>query len=88
VTRSKSDDRVFCIVRRWPADGRLAVPIDRLPRAARQIDGPQSIPVSMRDGHPVVDLSGVRPTDPRASVIELGFARARAEGARQPHVPR
>ena len=84
VTRSKSDDRVFCIVRRWPADGRLLVPIDRRPRAVRQIEGAESAPVSMDDGHPVVDLSGMHPTDPRASVIELVFDRAHAERPSSP----
>ena len=79
--------RVFCIVRRWPADGRLPVPIDRRPRAARQLEGPQAIPASMVDGHLVVDLSGVHPTDPRASVIELTFDRSRAEGPTR-QVPR
>jgi alpha-L-fucosidase len=88
VTRSKADDRVFCIVRRWPADGRLVVPIGRRPRAVRQIEGPGSIPMTMAGGHPVVDLSGTRPSDPRASVIELVFDGPRAEGPSTPALPR
>lgn len=81
VTRSKTGDRVYCIVRRWPAaDGRLVLPAGSVARRARAIGGPANLPVRMAEGRAVVDLSGVRPPDPRASVIVVeveSLARSR-----------
>ena len=45
-------------------------------RSARVIGGPAAIPVRTVDGHPVVDLSGVQPPDPRASVVVLTLEAA------------
>src|SRR5829696_5484284 len=69
--RSKAGDRIYCIVRRWPADGRLEVPLAGAARTARVIGGPAEVPVRTVDGHPVVDLSGVQPPDRTASVVVL-----------------
>ena len=74
VTRSKAGDRIYCVVRRWPEDGRLPVPVTGSVRTARVIGGPAEVPVRTVEGHPVVDLSGVQPPDPRASVVVLTLA--------------
>ena len=61
MTRSKAGDRVYCIVRRWPADSRLVLPAGSVARRARAIGGPANLPVRMAEGRALVDLSGVRP---------------------------
>jgi alpha-L-fucosidase len=69
VTRSRSGDRVYCIVRRWPSDGRLIVPIDGAVKSARLIGQSGDVPVSTVQGRPVIDLSMARPMDATASVV-------------------
>jgi alpha-L-fucosidase len=70
LTRSKSGDRIYCIVRRWPADGRLVVPIS-LKSAHASLLG-DSAPLPVRVAHEVtVDLTGHRAPDRDASVVVL-----------------
>jgi alpha-L-fucosidase len=69
VTRSKTGGRLYCIVRRWPGDGALVVPVEAHARHARALGSDRVVPVSMREGRPVLDLSGLEPLDPHASVF-------------------
>lgn len=71
VTRSKTGGRLYCIVRRWPGDGRLEVPVVARVLAARQIASSGHPRWSMGPGPLVVDLAGLDPTDPDASVVVL-----------------
>ena len=73
LTRSKAGDRVYCIVRRWPDEGQLMVPVDLSIRSARLIGG-GAVPVTGRKGRASVDVSGTRAPDPHASVIVLDVA--------------
>jgi hypothetical protein len=82
LTRSKAGDRLYCIVRRWPADGRLVVPVKSAVRHARALGGEGDLPISMQDGQPALDLSRVGRGDPHASVLVLDVAPADA-----PHRP-
>jgi alpha-L-fucosidase len=82
LTRSKAGDRLYCIVRRWPPDGRLVVPVKSAARHARTLGSERDVPISALDGHPVLDLSRVAPTDLHASVFVLDIAPA--DASRQP----
>ena len=74
LTRSKTGDRVYCIVRRWPDEGRLVVPLDVAVRSARLLGG-ADVRVSARQGWTEIDVSGARAPDPHASVIVLDVTR-------------
>ena len=78
LTRSKAGDRLYCIVRRWPADGRLVVPVKSAVRHARALGSERDVPISALDGQPVLDLSRVAPADPHATVFVLDVAQADA----------
>jgi alpha-L-fucosidase len=75
VTRSKAGDRLYCIVRRWPADGRLVVPVRATVRHAHALGSHRAVPLATRAGRPVLDLTGLEPGDPHASVVVLDVAR-------------
>ena len=72
LTRSKAGDRVYCIVRHWPADGRLDVPLDRPVRAAATMNSAALVRVAgTRPGSVTLDLGQTRPPDAHASVVVL-----------------
>ena len=75
LTRSKAGDRLYCIVRHWPADGRLAVPVSATVRAARILRGEGRPAWAADAGGLVLDLTGLRAPDPTASVIVLEVAK-------------
>ena len=76
LTRSKDSAHLYLIVRHWPADGRLEVPLNARPFRAVLPGAPeQALPVKSiaADGSTaqgfVVDVSGIAAPDPVASVI-------------------
>ena len=71
LTQSKPHDRVYCIVRHWPADGRLVVPLTLTVTRAAILGGASGLPVSSSADSVTVDLSGHAAPDRDASVIEL-----------------
>jgi alpha-L-fucosidase len=72
LTRSKDGRRVYCIVRRWPEDGRLVVPLDRRVRAATTMYSPAWVRVERQEpGAVTLALGQVRPPDSPASVVVL-----------------
>jgi alpha-L-fucosidase len=79
LTRSKAGDRLYCIVRRWPADGRLVVPVKAAARRARALGSQRDVSIATLDGQPVIDLSRETAVDPHASVfvLDIGPAEAR-----------
>jgi len=76
LTRSKKNDRLYLIVRHWPADGHLTVPVEVrvkqavLPGAPERELKSTSVP---GQGF-MVDLQGCAAPDPLASVIEVEVA--------------
>jgi len=72
LTRSKAGDRVYCIVRRWPADGRLEVPLERRVRAVSTMYSAArpSVTAAQR-GVVTIELGQAEPPDPHASVVVL-----------------
>ena len=74
LTRSKAGDRLYCIVRDWPHNGRLDVPLDRPVRSAATLNSPALVRVdSTRPGVVTLDLGQTRPPDPHASVVVLAI---------------
>lgn len=72
MMRSKDGRRVFCIVRRWPEDGRLVVPIAGRVRAASTMYSSALVRAGVPSGGTVaLELGQVRPPDPHASVVVL-----------------
>jgi alpha-L-fucosidase len=72
LTRSKDGARVYCIVRKWPEDGRLEVPVDRPVRSAATMHSPALVRVGRATGGSVtLELGQTRPPDPHASVVVL-----------------
>jgi alpha-L-fucosidase len=73
LTRSKTGGRLYCIVRRWPDDGRLVVPVKASFQSARLLGG-GPVPVRAQGDRAELDVSQVRPPDAHASVIVLDVA--------------
>jgi alpha-L-fucosidase len=72
LTRSKDDRTIYCIVRRWPEDGRLVVPIARPVRAASTMHSPAPVRAGAPSGGTVtLELGQARPPDVHASVVVL-----------------
>jgi alpha-L-fucosidase len=71
VTRSKDGRRLFCIIRRWPSDGQLLVPVRATVRAGNELHGAATVRWSATQGALALDLGDARPTDPDASVVVL-----------------
>jgi alpha-L-fucosidase len=71
VTRSKAGDRLYCIVRQWPSDGVLRVPVALAVTGARVIGATPHPRVRSEGGGIVVDLGTIRPPDELASVVVL-----------------
>jgi alpha-L-fucosidase len=69
LTRSKNSDRLFCIVRRWPADGLLHVPVTGDVRGAHLLGGNVTPAVKTEANGLTVDLAGIQPPDKDASVV-------------------
>ena len=76
LTRSKNNDRLYLIVRHWPADGRLSVPVvANVKRAVLQVAPERDLPTTPAPGEGfVVNLQGCAAPEALASVIvvELG----------------
>jgi alpha-L-fucosidase len=71
LTRSKAGDRLYAIVRRWPEDGRLRVPVVAQPLRARVLGGNAEIPVETGSDGFTVRLAGLSRPEPLASVIVI-----------------
>ena len=71
LTKSKTGDRLYCIVRRWPSDGALRVPVAMTATEARVIGGAAQPRVKSDANGIDVDLGVMRPPDEHASVIVL-----------------
>ena len=71
VTKSKTGDRLYCIVRQWPPNGALRVPVAMTATEARVI-GDTAHPRVKSDATGIdVDLGTMRPPDEQASVVVL-----------------
>jgi hypothetical protein len=70
-TRSKNSDRLFCIVRHWPADGRLRVPVMAQVRRAHLLGGSGTPTVKTEATGFTLDLAGIEPPDKNASVVVI-----------------
>jgi alpha-L-fucosidase len=71
LTRSKDSRRLFCIVRHWPADGRLQVPVTAHVRSAHLLGGSATPAVTSEANGLNIDLTGIRPPDKNASVVVI-----------------
>ena len=72
LTRSKSGRQIYCIVRHWPANGELIVPVlAKKVAAARIIGNPNKPVVTVQESGLRVNLSGIQAPDPNASVVVL-----------------
>jgi len=71
VTKDKAGERLYCIVRRWPAGGRLRVPVPARATAARVIGSDARPRVEVDATGVSIDLGGIRPPDAHASVVVL-----------------
>jgi alpha-L-fucosidase len=69
LTRSKTSDRIFCIVRNWPADGRLQVPLTAQVRGAQMLMGSGIPTVKTGAKGLTINLAGIQPPDKDASVV-------------------
>ena len=71
LTKSKAGDRIYCIVRRWPEDGRLRIPLDLAVRSAETMHSPAAVRARRSNGTTIVELGQVKPPDSHASVVVL-----------------
>jgi alpha-L-fucosidase len=71
VTKSKAGDRLYCIVRQWPSDGALRVPVAMIATEARVIGETAHPRVTNGATGIDVDLGTMRPPDEHASVVVL-----------------
>jgi alpha-L-fucosidase len=71
LTRSKSGDRVYCIVRHWPADGRLVIPQSLKASRAALLGSGKQLPINLDANKVTIDLSGQTAPDRDASVVVL-----------------
>jgi alpha-L-fucosidase len=71
LTRSKDSRRLFCIVRHWPADGRLHVPVTAQARGAHLLGGSGKPVVKTGANGLNIDLTGIQPPDKNASVVVI-----------------
>ena len=71
LTKSKTGDRLYCIVRRWPPAGALRVPVAMTATDARWIGGGGPLRVKSDATGIDVDLGVRPPPDEIASVVVL-----------------
>jgi alpha-L-fucosidase len=71
LTRSKSGDRIYCIIRHWPTDGRLVIPVSVKATQATLLGGTAQLPLTARTNAVTVDLSRQTAPDRDASVVVL-----------------
>jgi len=71
VTRSKKSDHLYLIVRHWPQDGMLHVPVVVKTGAARLIGAEAKPEITDDQSGLTVKLADIKPPDPNASVIEV-----------------
>ncbi len=71
LTRSKNSERLYCIVRHWPADGRLRAPVTAHARGAHLLGGTGTPTVRTDANGITLDLAGLQPPDKYASVVVL-----------------
>ena len=71
LTRSKAGDRVYCVVRHWPTDGRLVIPLPLKATHATVLGSSKALPVTVGASDVIVDLTGQTPPDVVASVVVL-----------------
>jgi alpha-L-fucosidase len=69
LTRSKHSDLLFCIVRHWPVDGHLHVPVTAHARGAHLLGGSGALVVKTEANGLTLDLAGIQPPDKYASVV-------------------
>jgi alpha-L-fucosidase len=71
LTQSKAHDKVYCIVRNWPKDGVLHVPIAGKAASAEVIGATVKATVRNEDGGVTVNVGEMIPPEHDASVIVL-----------------
>lgn len=71
LTRSKKGDKFYCIVRRWPADGHLLVPVIAHVRGAQLLGGSGTPVVKAGAEGLILDLTGLQPPDKNAAVVVI-----------------
>jgi alpha-L-fucosidase len=69
LTKSKNGGRLFCIVRHWPADGRLHLPVMAKVRGTHLLSAKGKPTVTTGVNGITLDLSGLEPSDKNASVV-------------------
>ena len=69
VTRSKKGDHLYAIVRHWPENGVLHVPVVAKATSARLLGGNDKRSIRSLPDELAIDLTGIRPPDPNASTI-------------------
>jgi alpha-L-fucosidase len=75
VTQSKAHDKVYCIVRNWPKDGVLPVPVAVKPTGVAVIGSDMKPTVKRVDASgPVIDLGTIIEPEKYASVVVLTIA--------------
>jgi len=74
--RSKNSDRLFCIVRHWPADGLLHVPVTGQVRGARMLGGSGMPAIKTETNGFTLDPAGIQMD---WGGINLPLARNRAK---------
>jgi len=77
ITRSKDGNKVYLIVRQWPTDGRLPVPLTIKATKAHLLSNVRQEPsIQAGDNGFSLDLSGITPSDPHASVIVVKVSKS------------
>jgi alpha-L-fucosidase len=72
LTQSKAHDKVYCIVRNWPKDGILRVPVAVKPTAIEVIGTDMKPTIkSVEAAGAVIDLGTIIPPEKYASVVVL-----------------
>jgi alpha-L-fucosidase len=71
LTRSKNSNRIFCIVRNWPANGLLQVPVTAQVRGAHLLGGSGTPTLKTVANGLTINLAGIQPPDKDASVVVI-----------------
>ena len=64
-------ERIYCIVRHWPSDGRLVVPLSMQATHAALLGGSTGLPLTVGSSDVTVDLTGQTAPDRDASAVVL-----------------
>jgi alpha-L-fucosidase len=75
LTQSKAHDRIYCIVRVWPKDGVLRVPVSVKASAAQVIGATVTATVTNEAAGVTVNLGAMIPPERDASVVVLSLSK-------------